>query len=174
MVIGVNTNKGATAVSNEQQASPQEVLSQVREAWQTFWSAASDLSDEELIRPGVAGDWAGKDVLLHVGRWVETGAAEIQRHLAGQPAGDDYSDYLAWNDRWAAADQDIAAGAARTRCNAAYATLTGILTPLTVEQWDATVREWVENTTSGHFQEHADQLAAWRAAHPSGAVSPTA
>jgi hypothetical protein len=160
-------------VNSEQQAAPADVLNQVQEAWQGFWSAASGLNDSELSQPGVSGDWSGKEVLLHVSRWMETGAAEIQHHLAGRPAGDDYSDYLAWNARWAAEDQAIPADAARRRCNTAHAALLGILTSLSPKQWDATVREWVENTTSGHFQEHAEQFTAWRAANPAGATSPT-
>jgi hypothetical protein len=144
----------------------------MQRSWHAFWSAASELSDEELTRPGVAGTWSGKDVLMHVGRWMETGAAEIQQHLAGHAASEDYSDYLAWNDRWAAEDQSLAADAARRRCNTAHATLLGVLAALAAGQWDDTVRGWVDNTTAGHFQEHAEQLVAWRTANPAGAASP--
>ena len=160
-------------MKGEQQPAPADVLKQVQEAWQGFWSAASGLNDSELSRAGASGEWSGKEVLTHVSRWMETGAVEIQHHTAGQPAGDDYSDYLAWNDRWAAEDTAIPAEAARRRCSAAHATLFATLTSLSAEQWDGMVREWVENTTTGHFQEHTEQFLAWRAANPSDVISPT-
>lgn len=158
-------------MSNTEQKAPAEVLNEVGQAWQALWSRASELSEEELSHPGVAGEWSGKDVLVHVGRWIEAAVTEIQRHLDGLPAAEDYSDYLAWNDRWAAEDQSLAPGAARARCAAAYAALLRILRALPAERWDTGVREWVENTTSGHFQEHAEQLAAWRAANPAEAAT---
>ena len=149
-----------------QPVEPAALLGQIDREWLALLTAAFALDDDELARPGLAGTWSGKDVLAHAARWMELAAAVIQGHLAGKPPAEDYSDYLAWNDRWAAEDAGLPAAETRRRCTEAYATLARTLHGLTAAQWDDTVREWAGGATLGHFAEHAGQFADWRAAHP--------
>jgi uncharacterized protein (TIGR03083 family) len=50
-------------------ASKQQLLALVRSAWSTLDAGIAPLSDEQLSRPGVAGNWSVKDILAHVTWW---------------------------------------------------------------------------------------------------------
>ncbi len=45
----------------------------------------------------------------------------------------------------------------------AHSGLFGLLSLLTQEQWDGYVRAWVRGSTWHHFEEHGEQIRAWRA-----------
>lgn len=44
------------------------------------------LSDEQMIRPGVAGEWSAKDVLSHVTSWEEQALPDLARLARGDTA----------------------------------------------------------------------------------------
>jgi DinB family protein len=46
-------------------------------AWRDFLASHSDLSEEQLLIPGVTGNWSVRDVLAHVTTWEE----EALKHL---------------------------------------------------------------------------------------------
>src|SRR6266566_568921 len=45
----------------------------------------------------------------------------------------------------------------------AHYRLFGLLSSLQPEQWNGYVRAWVRGSTWGHFEEHSEQIRAWRA-----------
>jgi hypothetical protein len=46
-----------------------ELLTHLEESRELFLSCIEDLSDSDLIEPGVIGDWSIKDILVHLSRW---------------------------------------------------------------------------------------------------------
>ncbi len=55
----------------------QQVLNKLEQAWAMFKESYAGLSDEQLVEPGVTGDWSVKDILAHVSWWEE----EARKHL---------------------------------------------------------------------------------------------
>lgn len=48
---------------------PQELLSHMREKYQSFLSACQELSQEQALQPGVCGEWSAKAVVDHLTGW---------------------------------------------------------------------------------------------------------
>jgi hypothetical protein len=46
-----------------------EILTRLAESRERFLGVISNLSEEEMTRPGVVGEWSVKDILVHLTRW---------------------------------------------------------------------------------------------------------
>lgn len=142
---------------------PQEVLAHVTASRVALSSTIYGLSETVLTSKGVVGDWSVKDVMAHVGRWEEVCFVELQKHLRGEQPTEDYRDALPYNDRWEAELQALSLQEAVERFETAHYRLFGLLSSLTPEQWDGYVRAWVRGSIWHHFEEHSEQIRAWRA-----------
>jgi hypothetical protein len=142
---------------------PQEILAHVIASRVALTSAIYGLSKNELTTKGAVGDWSVKDVMAHVGRWEEICFDELQKHLRGEQSTEDYRDALAYNDRWEAELQGLSLLETIEYFETAHYRLFGLLSSLTPEQWNGYVRAWVRGSTWHHFEEHGEQIRAWRA-----------
>jgi len=142
---------------------PQEILAHVTAARVALTSALYGLSETELTTKGAVGDWSPKDVMAHVGRWEEICFDELQKHLRGERSTEDYRDALPYNYRWEAELQAFSLQETVERFETAHYCLFGLLSSLTAEQWDGYVRAWVRGSIWHHFEEHGEQIRAWRA-----------
>ena len=59
------------------------LLKKVDRAWTELLESFSGLTEEEMIRPGVTGDWSVKDVLAHVTTWEEEALKKLPVILEG-------------------------------------------------------------------------------------------
>jgi hypothetical protein len=142
---------------------PQEILAHVTAARVALVTSIYGLSESELDMKGAVGDWSVKDVMAHIGRWEEICFDEMQKHLRGEQSTEDYRDALAYNDKWEAELQALSLQEVIERFETAHYRLFGLLSSLTPEQWDGLVRAWVRGSTWHHFEEHGEQIRAWRA-----------
>jgi hypothetical protein len=55
----------------------QQLLQKLEQAWALFNESYAGLSAEQLVEPGVTGDWSVKDILAHVTWWDQ----EALKHL---------------------------------------------------------------------------------------------
>jgi hypothetical protein len=141
---------------------PQEILAHVISSRVALTSAIYGLSESELTREGVTGRWSVKDVMAHLGRWEEICFDELQKHLRGERSTEDYRDALPYNDRWEAELQALSLQESIELFETAHYRLFGLLSSLAPEQWNGYVRAWVRGSTWHHFEEHAEQIRAWR------------
>ena len=142
---------------------PQEILAHVIAARVALTSSIYGLSQDELATKGAVGDWSVKDVMAHVGRWEEVCFVELQKHLRGERSTEDYRDALPYNDRWEAELQALPLQQAIELFETAHYRVFGLLSSLKPEQWDGYVRAWVRGSIWHHFEEHCEQIRAWRA-----------
>jgi hypothetical protein len=142
---------------------PQEILAHVTASRVALTSSIYGLSEAELTTKGAVGDWSVKDVMAHIGRWEEICFDELQKHLHGEQSTEDYRDALAYNDRWEAELQVLSLQETIERFETAHYRLFGLLSSLTPAQWSGYVRAWVRGSTWHHFEEHGEQIRAWRA-----------
>jgi DinB superfamily len=141
---------------------PGEILAHVTTARVALTSAIYGLSEVDLVAKGAVGTWSVKDVMAHVGRWEEVCFDELQIHLRGEPSTKDYRDALAYNDEWETELQGLSLQESIAKFEATHYRLFGLLCALTPEQWDGYVRAWVRGSTWHHFEEHGEQIRAWR------------
>jgi hypothetical protein len=59
------------------------LLKRLESAWASFQESYAGLSEAELLEPGVAGDWAVRDIIAHVTWWEEEALTHLPLILAG-------------------------------------------------------------------------------------------
>jgi len=141
---------------------PQEILEHVISSRVALTSVIYGLSEAELTREGATGEWSVKDVMAHLGRWGEICFDELQKNLRGERSTEDYRDALTYNDRWEAELQALSLQEAIELFETAHYHVFGLLSSLAPEQWNGYVRAWVRGSTWQHFEEHTEQIRAWR------------
>ena len=83
-------------------------LDEIRKARAELEAEFAGLTDAEMEEPGMTGVWNGRMTLVHIARWDETAAHMVLRDRHGiLPDTNEFDDYEAWNDYWAAVDADI-------------------------------------------------------------------
>ncbi len=141
---------------------PREILAHSISARVALTSAIFGLSQAELTAPGVVGKWSVKDVMAHIGHWEGVCLEELHIHLRGERSGKDYRDAVALNDEWEAGLQALSLQESIDLFETAHYQLFGLLAALQPEQWSGYVRAWVQGATWHHFEEHGEQIRAWR------------
>jgi hypothetical protein len=143
---------------------PREILAHVTKARVGLTSAIYGLSEADLMTEGVVGKWSVKDLMAHLGRWESVCFDVLQKHLRGEQVAEDYRDANAYNDKWEAEVRALSLQESIELFETAHYRLFGLLSALTPEQWNGYVRAWTMGSTWHHFEEHAEQIRAWRAA----------
>ena len=145
---------------------PPEILAHITSSRVALTSAMYGLSEADLTTQHPVGKWSVKDVMAHIGRWEEKTLEVLQAHLLGKQTpldNNDYSDFLAYNDKWEAELQAYSLQEAIAYFETAHYQLFGFLSTLASEQWSGFVRAWVQGSAWHHFEEHAEQIRSWRA-----------
>ncbi len=149
-------------------------LERVRTARAELNQAISGLSEEQLTREAMVGDWSVKDVLAHLAAWTGEAAMAVERALRGEQVGaliigsvDD------WNARRVEERRrlplvDVAQEFTEThdRLVAALEAAPDDQIPLGPGGWDESARLW---WLTEHDREHLDALKACRARLTEGA-----
>jgi len=55
----------------------EQALKKIEQAWAAFQDSYVGLTDEQMMEPGITGDWSVRDILAHVTWWE----AEALKHL---------------------------------------------------------------------------------------------
>lgn len=133
---------------------PATILHEVNVLWADLEATLTARDEDDLRRPGAAGDWSGTEVVAHLGRWLAAAHDVVSDHLAGRVPTEAYDDYDAWNAHWHAEDATLSLAEARDRCTRAYQALRRLVDELPPQRWDATVREWVSGSSIHHVRAH--------------------
>jgi hypothetical protein len=60
-----------------------QLIVKLDKAWDAFHAAYAGLSDEQLLKPGVTGDWSVRDILAHVSWWEQESLTHLPQILQG-------------------------------------------------------------------------------------------
>lgn len=60
-----------------------QLLKRLDKAWEELQETYADLSDTELLEPGVTGKWSVRDIIAHVTSWEEEALTHLPLILAG-------------------------------------------------------------------------------------------
>jgi hypothetical protein len=61
-----------------------QVLERLDRAWVAFKASYAGLSEEQLLEPGVTGDWSVRDIIAHVTTWDEEALKHLPTVLEGR------------------------------------------------------------------------------------------
>jgi hypothetical protein len=67
----------------------QKLLARLEKEWREFRESYVGLSETELLKPGVTGEWSVRDIIAHVTTWEE----ETLKHLPGTLRGEKHPRY---------------------------------------------------------------------------------
>jgi hypothetical protein len=143
-------------------------------AWASLQESYAGLSDAQLERPGVVGDWSIKDVLAHVTTWEQ----EALKYLPLIAAGGRPPKYStteggidAFNERMHQQKRSLGLAEVRAEAVRTHEQLVALIRAAPVEQLSGETR-WrrrLRIDTYAHYAEHAEAIRAWREALPSSA-----
>jgi hypothetical protein len=142
-----------------------QLLRRIDRPWRDFEEAFAGLSNEDMLRPGVAGDWSVKDVIAHVRTWDGETLRALPLIVEGKRP-PRYGGIDAFNARQAESWQGLTPAVARRQLAETHQELLAYLARVP-EQWFATetrFRRRLRLDTYSHYPEHTEAILAWRKA----------
>ncbi len=154
----------------------QQLLDDLEAARTELLSAIEGLSEEEMVHPGVVGEWSVKDTLAHIAAWDEETRVVIHAFVTQEEPIFDYKisgkrGFAKWNAREVEKRRDLSEAQILAELEEARQELVELVQGLTEEQlsrravppwrWPTTARRNLE-IQAKHDREHAEQIIAWR------------
>ncbi len=62
----------------------QQIIDKLEQAWNVFQASCAGLTEEQMVQPGVTGDWSVKDILAHISWWEEEALKHLPHILQGK------------------------------------------------------------------------------------------
>lgn len=158
-----------------------ELLRQFREGRAALDALLDGLSDSDLTQPGVVGDWSIKDVLAHLTFWQGRAVDGVGQALGDYPqlefprVPDEEAMHRLNADAYQRS-RNRPLREVQAEFNRTADLLLGLIQRLTGEQLNSTAAwtfdepQWqaIANESFEHFEEHADDIRAWKAGRGSG------
>ncbi len=145
----------------------QQVIDKLDAAYRDFTGSYAGLSDEQMLAPGVTGDWSVKDIIAHVTWWEE----EALKHLPGILQGIrpprysvTYGGIDAFNARMTAQHQALSLAEARRQAEDTHRRLVEYLHAVPEEHFttETRFRRRLKLDTYSHYPIHTAAVRAWR------------
>lgn len=148
-----------------------QLLERVAGAWAGLEAACAGLSDAELLRPGVAGDWSVRDVLAHVTTWEEEALTHLPLILAGGTPprySVTYGGIDAFNARATEAKRGLSLAEVREQRARTHRRLIDCIERAPEDQIrrETRFRRRLRLDTYGHYEIHAEGIRQWRQRRP--------
>lgn len=147
-----------------------QVIDKLEGAWKAFLGSFDGLSDEQLLEPGVMGDWSVKDLIAHVSWWEEEALNHLPEILEGirpQRYSVLYGGIDAFNalmtDKWRAFSLRTVLTRAKDTHYKLITYLWGV--PDIYFETDTKFRRRLRLDTYGHYPIHTQAILEWREGH---------
>jgi uncharacterized protein (TIGR03083 family) len=136
-------------------------------AWHDFQDTYAGLTDEEVLEPGVVGEWSIRDLIAHVTWWEEEALSHLPTILAGgRPVRYSvaYGGIDAFNARRTEQRRELSLDEVRAAFVATHRRLVDYLRGVPPEELkgDSRFRRRLRLDTYGHYPIHAADIRAWR------------
>ena len=148
-----------------------QLLGRLDEAWTALQASYADLSDTEMLVPGVTGTWSIKDIILHVASWEEEALRHLPHILAGgRPPRYSvlYGGIDAFNAQTTERNRSLSVGEALRQRDETHRRLIAFIQTVPEDQIvpDTRVRRRLRLDTYGHYPKHAEAIRRWRRKRP--------
>ncbi len=141
----------------------EELLASEEAAWRRLSEQVDRVAEPDRKRPGVVGDWSVQDLVWHCAHWADFCGAHLERAQEG-PVGDPFAggsdeQFDRENDEIAERSKAMSWEDVVTGTDAARARVRTALSALPQVADDAA--GWFADETFTHYDEHAEQIAAF-------------
>ena len=144
-----------------------QLLQRLDAAWEAFQESYAGLSDAQLMRPGVTGDWSVRDILAHVTTWEEEALTHLPLILAGGTPprySVKYGGIDAFNARMTEQKASLSLAAVRRQLDETHRRLIDFVrrTPEDQLSRETRFRRRLRLDTYSHYPLHAEAIRRWR------------
>ena len=144
-----------------------QLLQRLDAAWEAFQESYAGLSDAQLMRPGVTGDWSVRDILAHVTTWEEEALTHLPLILAGGTPprySVKYGGIDAFNARMTEQKASLSLAVVRRQLDGTHRRLIDFVrrTPEDQLSRETRFRRRLRLDTYGHYPLHAEAIRRWR------------
>jgi hypothetical protein len=144
-----------------------KLLHQVDAAWKEFIASWEDLPDEQLMRPGVTGDWSIRDLIAHVTWWDQEAIEHLPLILGGgRPPkySDTYGGIDAFNALMTEKKRHLSLEHVREEFESTHARLIDYILAQPPERIlsEPRFRRRLKLDTFGHYPIHTADIRSWR------------
>ena len=145
----------------------QQLIDKLEKTWADFHQTYAGLTPEELVRPGVMGEWSVKDLLAHVSWWEEETLKHLPEVLQGirpQRYSILYGGIDAFNALMTEKWQALSLAETQKMVEETHAALITYLQTVSKEPFtsDSRFRRRLRLDTYGHYPIHAQAIRTWR------------
>ncbi len=143
------------------------LLQRLDTAWGAFEASYAGLSDAQLMRPGVTGDWSVRDILAHVSTWEDEALTHLPLILEGGTPprySVRYGGIDAFNARMTAQKERRSLSAVRRELDGTHRRLIDFIQRAPEDQLsrETRFRRRLRLDTYGHYPSHAEAIRQWR------------
>jgi hypothetical protein len=136
-------------------------------AWGAFEASYAGLSDAQLMKPGVTGDWSVRDILAHVTTWEEEALTHLPLILEGGTPprySVRYGGIDAFNARMTEQKASLSLAAVRRQLAETHRRLIDFVrrTPEVQLSRESRFRRRLRLDAYGHYPQHAEAIRQWR------------
>ena len=143
------------------------LLRRLDAAWGAFKASYAGLSDAQLVKPGVTGDWSVRDILAHVTTWEEEALTHLPLILEGGTPprySVRYGGLDAFNARMTEQKARLSLSAVRRQLDGAHRRLIDFIQRAPEDQLsrETRFRRRLRLDTYSHYPQHAEAIRQWR------------
>ncbi|MBI3456768.1 MAG: ClbS/DfsB family four-helix bundle protein [Candidatus Rokubacteria bacterium] len=144
----------------------QELLTRGALEYRAFHEAIGGLNEDQLTEVWL-GSWSIKEILAHMSGWHRELGPALERMARGErpmPQGVSYDDVDAWNAKYAAGAWERTINEVLQEFDASHAYFMQAAAQVPEERFQPgkTAFRIVDLNSAHHYQEHGDQIRAWR------------
>ena len=153
-----------------------DLLDQIRSERQALEANLAGLSEEQMLKPGVEGEWSVKDILIHIVAWEQRMISWVNQSLTGVPVqmlpqGYTWDDLDRWNQETYLKHRDDSLADVLAQFSSSYRE--ALSTAGSVEEntlldperfaWREGKPLWpvVAANTCWHYRDHRKSIGAW-------------
>ena len=145
----------------------QKLLKQLEKTWAAFKEAYAGLSEEQMMEPGVTGDWSVKDILAHVTTWEQEALKVLPIILeGGRPPRYSviYGGIDAFNAQMAEQNRSLSLSEVLKGLDETHRRLIETVQNAPEEQFtrETRFRRRLRLDTYSHYPEHTRMIQEWR------------
>lgn len=150
-----------------------QLLRRLEKSWCDLQESYSDLSDSELIKPGVTGDWSVRDILAHVTTWEQEALKHLPTILdGGRPPryAATHGGINAFNRIMTEQKKDLTLADVRRDHEETHRRLISFIgrVPEHEIRTETAFRHRLRLDTYSHYPKHAAAIRTWRKNQPGG------
>ncbi len=148
----------------------EQLLRRLGRAWRGFQEAYAGLSDSQLMKPGVTGDWSVRDILAHVTIWEQEALKHLPTILKGEKPPRyslTHGGINAFNRAMTEQKRDLSLEEVRSDLEATHLRLIRYVESVPEAQFhtETAFRHRLRLDTYSHYPKHAEAIQRWRRQH---------